>query len=161
MMSFKGMVAAGAVLAAVVLPASALAASRDFVAGSGKFAFGIGVGKLTVAGHGTPEDARGTIKLDIKGTFFEGLRAKVDCVRVVGNTASLSGVLTKAPALAPSLRHLRVVVQDNGGPRDPVPDAATAFLTDDATHQTEFPCGFAHLGGTLQQGNIVVRDRTP
>jgi hypothetical protein len=149
----KGAIAALCLLSA--LPAAASAAPTGFASGAFKTsAFG-GL-KSDFTAHGTPLEAHGQIHFDQQVPFspFADLKGDVDCVFVHGNSATLTGRLTRGGA---GNEFFQMGVTDNDGLAGNPPDGFNIALT-----PFELGCAFAFDGVIpIEQGNIVVKDRTP
>ena len=147
--------AVAALCALCAFPAAASAAPQDFTSGAFKTSvFGGLKGNFTA--HGTPLAAHGQIHFDqqIPGSAFSGLKGEVDCVFVHGNSATLTGTITRGGG---GNTFFQIGVTDNGGPPGDPPDAFNVSLT-----PFELSCAFAFDGVIpIEQGNIVVKDNTP
>jgi hypothetical protein len=163
-----------AVLAAAAIPASAAAyalsddllevlatapASRGVAVGSGKFSKGQPSDQFHVSGHGTPSEARGSIRLNTEG--FAEVRGRVDCVFVFGALAGVAGTLDQPVGPAGEFRYFALAVVDNGEPGDATPDAAIYEVRDVPAWGGD--CGLVPLltlgAPPILQGNIVVKTK--
>lgn len=138
---------------AAFIASPATAAPEDSVTGSGKINFGIGTGQLIVSGHGTPLDAHGRMKIRIPDSPFADLDARVTCVNVEGNLATVSGrIINPDPSVG--FRYVLFTILDNGAPGQGTPDLADAYLT-----HKDPGCEHFAATGPVEQGNFTVKDR--
>ena len=154
-MRFSSKAATGLLCVLCAFPAAASAAPEDFASGAFKTSsFGGLTGNFT--GHGTPLAAHGQIHFDqqIPGSPFSRLKGEVDCVFVHGNSATLTGRLTRGGG---GNTFFQMGVTDNDGQPGNPPDGFNIALT-----PFELGCAFAFDGVIpIEQGNIVVKDITP
>jgi hypothetical protein len=142
----------------VATSAAAQAAPEDLASGSGTFdnQFTDGT-KFNFTAHGTPLAARGNAHFDIGP---EGdVKADVDCLKVQGNRAALSGTLER-PAFG-ATRYI-LLIRDNGQGKADQPDDGYFILWYGAPRSD---CGFGDFAsqftGTnpIARGNWVIQDR--
>jgi hypothetical protein len=136
-------------------PGIAQAATTDLTSGSASYECQIGCGAdASWTAHGTPSDPHGTARIRL-GQLDS--RASVDCVSVVGNRASISGVLERpTPGLEGPFYELDL--EDNGSPGK-VADRmsfGTSRFPVDCTFGTQFTPTFP-----VSRGNVLVQDNTP
>jgi hypothetical protein len=147
--------ALAALCVVLTMPAAASAAPGDFASGAFKTSI-LGGLKGNFTGHGSPLDAHGQIHFDqdIPSSAFSGLKGTVDCVFVHGNSATLTGRLTRGGA---GNSFFQMGLTDNGEPPDDPPDGFNLAIT-----PFELGCAFPFDGiFPIEQGNIVVKDNTP
>jgi hypothetical protein len=142
---------------------------KDFAVGGGRF-FNQFLGcdeNFAINGHArddvtAPDTANGTINLTVPGTpasctFTGHLVAKVDCLRVVGNTADMTGEITKSTGLFTTFGFFDVgdeiafEVKD----LDPLPDEIVGQPT---TVDCNFSADTTPGAFSITRGNITVHD---
>jgi hypothetical protein len=165
---------AAAVLAAVVIPAGAAAyalsdellevlaaapASRGIAVGEGNFSKGQPSDRFHVAAHGTPADARGSVRLNQEG--FAEVRGRVDCVFVFGALAGVAGTLEQPVGPAGELSYFALALVDNGEPGGATPDMAIYEARNVPAWGGD--CGLVALlslgAPPILQGNVVVKTK--
>jgi hypothetical protein len=144
------------------LPAELLAfiastpSSKDFAVGSGRFSKGQPADGFNISAHGSPTDAKGSVKFN-SPTFGE-IHGEVDCLTVSGYSAGVSGTITRPTDTG--FERFIVGIQDNGEPSSPVRDQAILILSTDPVVLPD--CGLGDLldgAPPIVQGNLVVKDR--
>jgi hypothetical protein len=165
---------AAAALAAVGIPATAAAyelsadllevlatapVSKGVAVGEGKFAKGQPADQFHVSSHGTPTDAKGSIRLNQEG--FAEVRGQVNCVYVYGSMAGVAGTLDQPVGPAGEFTYFALAVVDNGEPGGGTPDQAIYEVRD--TPAWSWDCGLFGLlslgAPPILQGNIVVKTK--
>ena len=147
-------------VAGVIVSPAGAGESAGLVAGEGTFATtSAGVSaQFTIASHGIPGDAQGTVRVNAPSF---GWRGDVECLFVVGNRAAASGTLNE-PVRQGNLvfPYFLAYVEDNGESSGAVPDRALVVATTFSLASSP-DCGLSlgSLGPTpLAQGNVVVKD---
>jgi hypothetical protein len=136
---------------------AATPSSKSFAVGSGRFSKGQPADGFNISAHGSPWDAKGTVRF--KSADFLEVRGTVTCVFVSGTRAGVSGELDQP---FQGFTHFAVGMEDNGEPNGAFPDQAilvrrTAPLLD-ADCGLDYAFSFGAL--PIEQGNIVVKDRS-
>ena len=134
---------------------------RDLVAGSGSF--DVSIPSVTIAlkaqvnasSGPSGEDPRG--HFSVKGQVFSDVSdydVQVDCVRVTGNTAQVSGRVSRSRTPFPPVgQTAQLFVEDNGEPGSPGDTFGWGF---------NIPCTGGFSGGTpVNHGNFIVHDASP
>ena len=147
--------AAIAIAALAIAPSAAQAAPEDFTSGSAWFECQQDCGAhVSWTGHGTPADARGQAHI-IQPYYNLNSKATVDCVKVDGNRATISGRVEEPPAGSDG-EYYAIQVEDNGPGRLDRVSVGYIFRPIDCTFGNEFPPTFE-----ASRGNAEVKDRTP
>jgi hypothetical protein len=133
---------------AVLVPATIASATsgpnaqlvtQDRVYGGGQFVSPGGERNFALDAHAQGAAAFGNIEYGSSGFH---LNTQVTCLKVVGNTATVGGIITDTDLPGSTGWALLWVVQDNGNPLSATPDAATFQVRgplDDPTWTVGFP----------------------
>lgn len=130
--------------------------SRGVAVGEGKLAEGQPSDQFRIAAHGTPSDARGSVRFNTDG--FAEVRGNVTCVFVFGAVAGVSGTLERPIG---DFGYFAIAVADNGEPGGSTPDAALYELRDVPAWGGD--CGLVALlslgAPPILQGNVVLKNK--